>query len=59
MDISKVDITKFEPEIQNAIENFLLKAKEISQTFAHNEELKQITKKTLAEINAELQKLKG
>jgi hypothetical protein len=59
MEDLKFDMAKFDPEIQDAIAQFLLRAKKIKEEIAHNEELKIITKKTLLEINEELQKLKS
>lgn len=59
MEKSEFDISKFDPEIQNAIQNFILQAEKIKEEIAKNKELKTITQKTLLEINQELQKLKS
>lgn len=59
MEDLKFDITKFDPEIQDAIAEFILRANKIKEEIEKNEDLKIITKKTLLEINEELQKLKS
>jgi hypothetical protein len=52
-----MDISKFDKEIQNALNNLFADIQKIKTTVEKNEELKEITKKTLAEINEELQKI--
>ena len=54
-----MDLSQFDDNIQIALKNLLTDIEKIKIKLEKNEELKEITKKTLAEINEDLQKLKS
>ena len=54
-----MDLSQFDENIQIAFKNLLTDIEKIKTKLEKNEELKEITKKILTEINEDLQKLKS
>lgn len=53
-----MDISKYEEDIQKAINNFIQDAQKLQEKIKNMENLKQVTKKTLEEIQEKLSNIR-